>query len=401
MLAALTGALTASRLGIAGTIIGAAFMSLASTVGSAIYKHYITSSNERLRAAAASLAPKASHSRGGLGGRPAPRPGGAGPAGAGPAGRQGCLDRRPDPARRQSTAGPTRRYPVRELGAPPRRRMATSRPTGPRPDLPARYPNGDLASARTQTFAWDQPGPDRRGPATGAAWAATRRPPRPPTERSGRPADLVGRSPGRPRPGRPGDPGRPDQSSAASPAPDAGHRWPWARRRWVIAAATALGVFVVTMGAVTVFEVLAGKPLDAVVWHQHSSGTTLGGLVGGSGGHHPRPSTSPTPSHSPGSSHSPRPSHTPSSTPTPTTSSPTPTPSGSPSPSSSATPSGNASSPPRRTRPRPPPRPRHRAHPPRPLAPRTIQRGRDSAPPGPARHSRQRAGQSRVGYRRP
>ncbi len=97
--------------------------------------------------------------------------------------------------------------------------------------------------------------------------------------------------------------------------------------------ATALGVFVVTMGAVTVFEVLAGKPLDAVVWHQHSSGTTLGGLVGGSGGHHPRPSTSPTPTHSPGSSHSPRPSQTPSSSPTPTNSSPAPTPSGSPSPS--------------------------------------------------------------------
>ena len=62
MMAALTGAIAASGLGIAGTIIGAAFMSLASTVGSAIYKHYLTRSNERLRAAAASLAPKASHS---------------------------------------------------------------------------------------------------------------------------------------------------------------------------------------------------------------------------------------------------------------------------------------------------------------------------------------------------
>ena len=30
--------------------------------------------------------------------------------------------------------------------------------------MPARYPNGDLASARTQTFAWDQPGPDQHGP---------------------------------------------------------------------------------------------------------------------------------------------------------------------------------------------------------------------------------------------
>jgi hypothetical protein len=60
MMAALTGAIAASGLGIAGTIIGAAFMSLASTVGAAIYKHYLARSNERLRAAATSLAPKAS-----------------------------------------------------------------------------------------------------------------------------------------------------------------------------------------------------------------------------------------------------------------------------------------------------------------------------------------------------
>src|SRR5580698_9263186 len=62
MLAALTGAIAASSLGIAGTIIGAAFMSLASTVGAAIYKHYIARSNERLRKAAANIAPLASGS---------------------------------------------------------------------------------------------------------------------------------------------------------------------------------------------------------------------------------------------------------------------------------------------------------------------------------------------------
>jgi hypothetical protein len=60
MMAALTGAIAASGLGIAGTIIGAAFMSLASTVGAAVYKHYLARSNERLRAAATNLAPKAS-----------------------------------------------------------------------------------------------------------------------------------------------------------------------------------------------------------------------------------------------------------------------------------------------------------------------------------------------------
>jgi hypothetical protein len=49
MMAALTGAIAASRLGIAGTIVGAAFMSLASTLGAAVYKHYLARSNERLR----------------------------------------------------------------------------------------------------------------------------------------------------------------------------------------------------------------------------------------------------------------------------------------------------------------------------------------------------------------
>jgi hypothetical protein len=345
MLAALTGALTASRLGIAGTIIGAAFMSLASTVGSAIYKHYLTRSNERLRAAAASLAPKASHSA--VASAVArhhaqqdpiqPGPAQPGPTRPGPA----SWDRA---ARDRAALDQTQRYPVRRLGAPPAPAHGYVSPDGTETQImPARHSDGDLASARAQTFAWDQHGPDQHSPEQHGPADTVRSTVR------GAPADLGGDVPTARLRG-PADPGRPDQPGAAGPPPDAGHRWPWTRwpwtrRRWVIAAATALGVFVVAMGAVTVFEVLAGKPLDAVVWHQHSSGTTLGGLVGGSGGHHPRPGTSPSPSHSPGSSHSPRPSHTPSSSPSPTTSSPTPTPSGSPSPSSSAAPSGNASSP--------------------------------------------------------
>ena len=371
MLAALTGAVTASRLGIAGTIIGAAFMSLASTVGSAIYKHYLTRSNERLRAAAASLAPKASHSA--VASAVARHHAQQDPIHPGPAwpGDRASWDRAAldqaaldQAALDQAARDQTQRYPVRQLGAPPAPAHGYVSPDGTETQImpgpvPGRRlrlgPDPDVRLGPAAP-APDQHGPDQHGPADTVRNTVR-----------GAPADLGGDVPTA-RLRAPADPGRPDQPGAAGPPPDAGHRWPWTRwpwtrRRWVIAAATALGVFVVAMGAVTVFEVLAGKPLDAVVWHQHSSGTTLGGLVGGSGGHHPRPGTSPSPSHSPGSSHSPRPSHTPSSTPSPTTSSPTPTPSGSPSPSSSATPSGNASSPPRRTRPRPPPRPRHRARP--------------------------------------
>src|SRR5262249_480949 len=57
MLAALTGAVAASSLGIAGTIVGAGLMSRASTGGAAVSKHYTPSGNERLRSAAATLAP--------------------------------------------------------------------------------------------------------------------------------------------------------------------------------------------------------------------------------------------------------------------------------------------------------------------------------------------------------
>jgi hypothetical protein len=317
MLAALTGAVAASRLGIAGTIIGTAFMSLASTVGASFYKHYITSSNKRLREAAATLAPRASQTAVATA---------VARHHAAERGQAGLAQTRVDQTRIDQTRVDqtrpgrasldqtelelTRPYPERELGAPP------APPTGyVSPDaaetqvIPPLHMNGDLAATRTQIVERDQAGPAGGQP-----------------------------------------PGQGDDTEAAEQPGPAGHggdwTWPWSRRRWLVVAATALGVFVVAMAAVTVFEAAVGKPLDAVVWHQHNSGTTLGGLVGGSGGsghHHPRPSTSP--SHSTTTSHSPRPSHSPSSSPSPTTSSPTPTPSGSPTPSSSTTPTTGASSP--------------------------------------------------------
>ena len=314
MLAALTGAVAASRLGIAGTIIGTAFMSLASTVGASFYKHYITSSNKRLREAAATFAPRASQTAVATA---------VARHHAGQHGPAGLAQTRVDQTRvDQTRVGQTRpgqasldqtrlegtqQYPVRELGAPPGPATGYVSPDAAETQvIPSRHMNGDLAATRTQTVDRDQAGPAGDGP--------------------------LG----------PGD----DTELAEQPG-QGGHggdwTWPWSRRRWLVVAATALGVFVVAMAAVTVFEAAVGKPLDAVVWHQHNSGTTLGGLVGGSGHHHPRPSTSP--SHSTTTSHSPRPSHSPSSSPSPTTSSPTPTPSGSPAPSSSTTPTTGASSP--------------------------------------------------------
>jgi hypothetical protein len=51
VLATVTGAVAASYLGVAGTIIGAAVMSVASTAGSAFYKHYLGRTATRLKEA--------------------------------------------------------------------------------------------------------------------------------------------------------------------------------------------------------------------------------------------------------------------------------------------------------------------------------------------------------------
>jgi hypothetical protein len=51
LLATLTGALLASYLGVAGTLVGAAVGSLASTTGTEVYRYYLRRSQERLKAA--------------------------------------------------------------------------------------------------------------------------------------------------------------------------------------------------------------------------------------------------------------------------------------------------------------------------------------------------------------
>jgi hypothetical protein len=140
----------------------------------------------------------------------------------------------------------------------------------------------------------------------------------------------------------PADPDEPDSGAPDSGAPDPGSGAagpdrpgrPGGRRRWLMAAAAALGVFVAAMGVVTAIEAIAGKPLESVVWHKKASGTTVGGLVDGPAAQprhsHPARSTSPSAPASPSSSPSSTAPATPTPTPTPTgSSSPAPTPSGS------------------------------------------------------------------------
>ena len=50
--------------------------------------------------------------------------------------------------------------------------------------------------------------------------------------------------------------------------------------RWPALLAAAFGVFVLALAAITVFEVAAGKPLEALIWGRSGGGTTVGVITG-------------------------------------------------------------------------------------------------------------------------
>jgi hypothetical protein len=110
-----------------------------------------------------------------------------------------------------------------------------------------------------------------------------------------------------------------------------GHWWQGlTRRQWAMAGALAAGIFIVVIAGITVFEMAVGKPLNAAVYGQHATGTTVSNVLGGhssgtatpqpTGHHAPQPGTS----GSAGSSSAPSsPAATPSSlSPSPVTSTP-------------------------------------------------------------------------------
>ena len=313
MLAAVTGAIAASYTGIAGTVIGVAVMSVASTAGAAVYKHYLgrsqeklLASKERLHAAAVIIAPRSAHH------------GAAGhhdrPAASGPAREQG--------ERSQATgelAGVARPgFAVGQVG------WLLS------PDSPG---TDEFPAVSGETGGWSNSPAETANAAESAAPAGSAGPAEPAgSAEPTRPAEPAGPA------GSAGPDGSAGPIESAKTVKTAGSHQVW--RRWPALLAAAFGVFVLALAAITAFEVAAGKPLEALIWGRSGGGTTVGVITGAQhtgpatrAKPHParsgsKPTVPPSPSPSPTSSQSPSPSPSPTPTPSPTASSGSPSPSG-------------------------------------------------------------------------
>ncbi len=274
LLATLTGAILASYLGVGGTLLGAAVGSIASTTGTEVYRHYLRRSQERLKAAGEVLRHRQ--------------------ADAGQHARHAAGQPR-DPARPGDAAT--------ETLAPSRaaRGAGAGRPDAGRYN--GRGPDTSPDATETQII-----------PVAASRWQ----------RRVG--AEPAGHTAGEHATGELSDGVGPDGDGAAP----GGGRGPWwrniSRRQWLTYGGIALGLFLVVMAVVTIIELSVGKPLDAAVWGKHSTGTSVGNLMGGGNRQHtnqpatPHTSTPATQSSGgtvPSSSHAATPSGT---APSPTTS---------------------------------------------------------------------------------
>jgi len=321
LLATVTGAVAASYLGVAGTLVGAAMGSVASTAGAAVYKHYLARSQERLRKAAVVLAPRAGLS--GIARHPGQERVATKPAQGSRGAAGGAGERTMRAAGSAGAAGDS----IRSAGGSGRtasRSAAQARPSSPDYLATEAFPRigghalgwpaeGDQGPTEVFRGLYGHPTDPARGSAEpaatsrGAAVTAV-------TAGTGRDSAVTA--------GARHDSAGTSRDAVTKTGTSAG------RRRWIVLAGVALGVFVFAMGCITAFEVAAGKPLTSVLRGQRGSGTTIGDV---SGGHARRPSspakTRPTthastvpatgtPSQSP--SPTPSPSLTPSLTPSPT-----------------------------------------------------------------------------------
>jgi hypothetical protein len=241
-LATATATVATSYLGVGGTIVGAAFMSVVTTAGAAVYKHYLDRGRTRT---ITMVSTEIRHHR--RGHPSSPVPGGQEEAGI----------TRVDHMEPGDPGDPAEPVEPVDSGDETldRRRGTDEGAAGTRP-IPA---DADAEPASAQT----RPIPADAEPVAAEA------------EQAAPDAEV-------PAPGVEG------------PAPGA----PAARRaRWYVLAGAAVAIFAVVMGGVTLVEALTHKPLSAMVGNSHRTGTSLGRAFGGGG---PAPSPQPlVPSTSP------------------------------------------------------------------------------------------------------
>ncbi|HEY6278352.1 MAG TPA: hypothetical protein VIX86_18705 [Streptosporangiaceae bacterium] len=296
VLAAITGAVAMSYVGVGGTILGAGVASLASTTSIAIYRHYLARTHQRMREAAQARL-NARRWADWAGARAGTHPGGS--AAAAPA------------------SAPAAPAPASSPAAPPPPIPADQEQTQVLPMPPARDP---ADAEKTHVYGIPQ-----ASPAAGIAGDAAAGPSDQDTITSFAAATGGPETADMALPPAGGDDASPAATGSGGSA---------GRPRWVMYVLVTVGVFVVAMAGITLVEAAAGKPLDTIVWHRHGSGTTMGSLMGGS-------KSTPTPSTTqPATGQAtPTPTQTqPTATATPTASPPTATQSPTPGPSSTGSP---------------------------------------------------------------
>ena len=266
VLAAVTGAILASSLGVVGTVAGTAIASAASTTATAIYRHYLGRGKEHFHQVAPVIAKKAHWWE------------------ENPAASDGKTAASPTgPARPKTTVAgdaPTREQPAVKV-----------------PSVPAHM------AARVPTFTPHDKSAPRATPARQAAPTAQEIP-AVHASSNGNGADLGSRL--REWRGR-----------------------LWNRRvlgRYWLPASAA---FVVVLVCITGFELAVGRPVSSVVWGKSGSGTTIGNVFGGSSSSKTTKQPSTGASTSTGQTSAPSTSTTPSPSPATTSPAATPSPSSS------------------------------------------------------------------------
>lgn len=316
VMAAVTGALAASFLGVAGTIIGTAMMSVAGTMGVALYRYFLDRSREKIHSVASAKIQPLAQGRGV-------------PAVLGH--HQVTQSSRTQPDSRAHRADDTETQALPALG-------------GTWSDWPddTQTRNSDRQDdTRTRTSASVT---GKRAPGRHAAGQ----------HRNGQREGGQNGNGQRNGNGQDGNGQRDGSGAEAVNGLGRGFSWQdfsvWlrsstrhGRARWKNLAGAVLVVFVLAIACLTLIELLVGKPLASVVSNQPGTGTSISHVLGGTKS---APTHSPSPAPGSGSSSSPTPGNSATSSPStsaPASSSPSPVSSATDSPAQSPSPSVSAS----------------------------------------------------------